>query len=366
MSRVSHAGLSGRPPSPDSAADETCPVCKTTRYFNPDMTFRINPECYHRMCKTCVDRIFKDGPNQCPYAGCNKTLRHRNFKEAYFADLKVQREVDIRKRVAGVFNREEHEFETLEDYNTYLEDVENLTTELVDGTPEERKAAEAKLQAEEQSHKAEIELRRKERMEGDDVRRKRLAAEQEASRQRRLQEAQAEADEKAATLRSREELLDGLTNAAPGRANEAMQKIMLKKRGQQKKTAILDSVPVPGAGLSIRGLKDKSKPAPVDEGPYDPYGGLDLRLTRMELTPEKMDEYRSPLADIARTKDEYKAGGYDLGEYFSRAMFEAFAGLGVFIGEEGVERDVSTQAAAQAAATGTTGGSMDVDKDGRQ
>lgn len=360
MSRLSHAGLSGKPLSPDSSADETCPVCKTTRYFNPDMEFRINPECYHRMCKTCVDRIFKDGPNQCPYATCNKTLRYRNFKEAYFADLRVQREVDIRKRVAAVFNKNEDDFETLDAYNEYLEMVECLTSDLVDGADAEKKKAEAQLVQYEAEHKAEIEMNKRLAREGEDARRKRIAAEAEAARQRRMQDLQEEADEKANAARFREEMLDGLTAAESGKANEAMDKIMLKKRGQQKKNAVLDAAAVGGAGLSIRGLRDKTKPAPVDEGPYDPYGGLDLRTTRIYLTSEKMEEYRNPFVDVARTKDEYKAGGYDLEEYFSRAMFEAFAGLGVFI-EDDVEKGVSTQGAAQAAATGQTGGSMEVD-----
>jgi CDK-activating kinase assembly factor MAT1 len=78
-------------PLPPADQDEACPVCKTTRYFNKDMEFKINTECYHRMCKTCVERIFKDGPNQCPYAGCHKTLRLRGFKTAFFGDLGVER-----------------------------------------------------------------------------------------------------------------------------------------------------------------------------------------------------------------------------------------------------------------------------------
>jgi CDK-activating kinase assembly factor MAT1 len=66
------------------------------------MQFKINPTCYHRMCDTCVDRTFGKGNNICPVAGCAKTLTFRGFRRATFEDLKVEREVDIRKRVMKV------------------------------------------------------------------------------------------------------------------------------------------------------------------------------------------------------------------------------------------------------------------------
>ena len=91
----------------------------------PDMEFLINPECYHPMCTNCVSNIFSKGPAQCPYATCGKTLRQRGFHPAFFRDLKVEREVDIRRRVQSVFNMTREDFETAiafdgwEDYGKY-------------------------------------------------------------------------------------------------------------------------------------------------------------------------------------------------------------------------------------------------------
>lgn len=81
---------------------EVCPVCKSSRYLNPDMRFLINPECYHKMCESCVDRIFSSGPAPCPVAGCHKTLRKNRFRKQTFEDIGVEREVDIRRRVMGM------------------------------------------------------------------------------------------------------------------------------------------------------------------------------------------------------------------------------------------------------------------------
>lgn len=83
----------------DSSSD-ICPVCKSSRYLNPNMRFLVNPECYHKMCESCVDRIFSHGPAPCPIAGCKRTLRKAKFRSQTFEDLKVEREVDIRRRVA--------------------------------------------------------------------------------------------------------------------------------------------------------------------------------------------------------------------------------------------------------------------------
>jgi CDK-activating kinase assembly factor MAT1 len=89
---------------PDALADSSsdiCPVCKSSRYLNPNMQFKVNPECYHKMCESCVDRIFSHGPAPCPIAGCARTLRKAKFRRQTFEDLKVEREVDIRRRVAS-------------------------------------------------------------------------------------------------------------------------------------------------------------------------------------------------------------------------------------------------------------------------
>ena len=105
-SHLQHMQLS--PPPWDPFTDETlppseiCPVCKSSRYLNPRMRFLVNPECYHKMCESCVDRIFSQGPAPCPVAGCGRTLRKARFRKQTFGDIKVEREVDIRRRVSSM------------------------------------------------------------------------------------------------------------------------------------------------------------------------------------------------------------------------------------------------------------------------
>ncbi|KAK7744081.1 TFIIH/NER complex subunit [Cytospora paraplurivora] len=350
----------------NTEGEDQCPICKTLRYMNKNMRFLINPECYHALCNNCVDRLFENGPNQCPYIGCHRTLRKKGFREPTFGDLQVEREVDIRRRVAAVFNKTEDDFEDLPSFNEYLEMVEALTMDLVYGAAGEQAAAEERLLQWEEHHRAEIERNKRAGERARETTRRQMAAEHEAARQRRLEAARAEEEERRERLRQREEDLDTLARAPQGQAA----RVMLKKRGQHRKeelaaseaAALRRATAAAAGGLSIRGLKKRGAAGDAagagagagdgGSGPFDPFGRLDLRPSRYELRKE----YKNPFLDGAGRDHKYTAGGYDLQEYYARSMFEAFAGLAVFIGDEketgtvGMDfGDVATEGARQAA-----------------
>ncbi|KAI0810339.1 CDK-activating kinase assembly factor MAT1-domain-containing protein [Xylaria sp. FL0064] len=346
---------------------DICPVCKRVRYLNTDMEFLINPECYHPMCSNCVTNIFKSGPAQCPYATCTKTLRQRGFRSAFFGDLAVEREVDIRRRVAAVYNMAEDDFETLRDYNNYLQDVEDLTFDLISGGDDERRAAEQKLLHREQEFRDEIERNKRRGREAELSRQKRDAAEAEAARQRRLDEQREEARARAEEATINAEVMEALARGEPGSAAEIQARIVAQKRAR---VAAISGAHFPSlldAGakntLSIRGLKTK-KISDEEEDlskPYDPFAGLGSALvpTRYELR----DTYPNPWLEAARTNDDHRVPGYNISEYIARAMFDAFAGLGVNIADEKKDaaRGPGTIVAAETAATNRTSGRMDVD-----
>lgn len=379
----------GRPSGPTAApvttmtnsdGEEQCPICKTLRYMNRSMVFLINPECYHPLCNNCVDRLFENGPNQCPYIGCHKTLRKKAFREPTFSDLNVEREVDIRRRVMAVFNRTEDEFEDLRAYNDYLNMVEDLIQDLTYGTDQERSAAQTRLLAWEDEHRAEIERNKRHGEKVREATRRQLQSEKEAARQRRQDAARLEEEEKLAKARQREEDLDTLARAPAGAAG----KIMLKKRGQHRKEVLAESeaaalrraAAAASGGLSIRGLKKKGAGnkddgggggGGGDAGPYDPFGRLDLRPSRYVLKAE----YKNDWLHNARHHYSNTAGGYSVQEYYSRAMFEAFAGLAVFVGDEketgrvGVDfRGVATLEAGMAASGSGSGSGPPSNLDG--
>ncbi|KAI1202779.1 CDK-activating kinase assembly factor MAT1-domain-containing protein [Nemania serpens] len=350
---------------------DICPVCKRVRYLNTDMEFLINPECYHPMCSNCVSNIFKSGPAQCPYATCTKTLRLRGFRSAFFGDLAVEREVDIRRRVAAAYNMVEDDFETLRDYNNYLQDVEDLTFDLISGGDDERGAAEQKLLHREQEFRDEIERNKRRGREAELSRQKRDAAEVEATRQRRVEEQREEARARAEEATINADVMGALARGESGSAAEIQARIVAQKRARVAAIAgthfpsLLDAEVASGASntLSIRGLKTKKISEEEEDlsKPYDPFAGLGSALepSRYHLS----DAYPNPWLDAARKNDDHRVPGYSIQEYVARAMFDAFSGLGINIADEkkDVARGPGTVVAAEAAAANRTSGRMDVD-----
>lgn len=109
-------------------------------------------------------------------------------------------------------------------------------------------------------------------------------------------------------------------------------------RGSESKRGVASAVGSSDTGL-IKGLRKIKTPEP--EKPYDPFMGY---------VPDKRDyytlqqSYPSTYLDRVRNDTRVAAGGYDLREYYSRTMVEAFAGLGCFVQDEVAQRDAASDA----------------------
>ncbi|KAL1991990.1 hypothetical protein VTN49DRAFT_4022 [Thermomyces lanuginosus] len=371
--------------------DEVCPVCKSSRYLNPDMRFLINPECYHKMCESCVDRIFSSGPAPCPVAGCHKTLRKNRFRKQTFEDIGVEREVDIRRRVMGILNRHEDEFDSKRAWDDFLELRETIIFNLVHGIDVAK--TEADLRSYEAANRDSIRANKAREARENASFLEQQSFEQEQARLRRLA-AREEQDinERQQLAAGREDVLSRLAAGKPGDAATIAQeghKVLLKKssarrseeeRLRRKQAALRGDIkgvtstapssatstptptstpetptPIPTSmsleGGFIKGLK-KKEAAPEADKPYDPFGGLDPHRTRDYYV--LADSYPSAWLDRIRDDVRIQAGGYDLRDYYARSMQEAFAGLGCFIDEEVVARNSSPATAA----TATEGAAM--------
>ena len=106
------------------SAEDKCPVCSSDRYLNPSLRLLVSP-CYHKMCESCIDRLFTLGPEPCPI--CGKIIRKTAFVAQTFEDLGVEKEVAIRRRVAKAYNLTVDDFHDLRSYNDYLEEVEDIS-----------------------------------------------------------------------------------------------------------------------------------------------------------------------------------------------------------------------------------------------
>lgn len=327
--------------------EDICPVCSSGSYLNQNLKFKLNPECYHKMCENCVNRVFRNGPALCPYQGCSKTLRFNRFRDLTFEDVRIEKEVDIRRRICKIFNKREEDFETMRDYNNYLNQVEDITFDLINGENVEQRnreiAAYQDREARSIAENAELSAQESQSF------RARQAYEKEQAKLRKDAAAREEQEEKREKVEGQMDYLRKLQSSDGGarkiageRERERLRKAQARK---QASDGALNAAP---SDFTFAGLKQKTAPEP--EKPYDPFDGISMEkkyfVLQKDYNWDWLDQGKKPL---------WTAGGYDMTEYCGRALTEAFAGLAVFVGEETADREkkadqsVATQGAAAVA-----------------
>ena len=246
------------------------------------------------------------------------------------------------------FNRREEEFESLRKYNDYLEKVENLTFNLINRIDvEETEKTLAEYAA---NHQSSITHNKVLAQEESMTINAEEAAQREQARLRRAQALREEEEERREREEGKRTLVERLARSK-GNADAIVQeveRVQVKRSSARGEKAKIERMKEQakaakdpfgadngsaGAGFKIAGLKTVARAEP--EKAYDPYGGMVLQHKYYVL----QDQYEHPWLDGVKTNTQITAGGYDVGEYCARAMFEAFAGLGCFINDEIAERD---------------------------
>ncbi|KAI5476061.1 RNA polymerase II transcription factor b subunit 3 [Pseudohyphozyma bogoriensis] len=234
-----------------SSPEDVCPVCRTDRYLQPKLRLMVS-SCYHKMCESCIDRLFSLGPSPCPE--CNTTIRKAGFKPQLFENLAVQREVAIRKRVARVFYRKEEGGEEMDpekkkEYDNWLEEGEELTFDLLSSDLATATKAEAKLKNLEDTHRLLIEANLSNaELEAELFRRR--EEEERAERERGREEALREAEEED---RRREEMRKGVLlglESSDASASSVLSNALKRASRAQTTTSNLSSL----TNLSLRHL----------------------------------------------------------------------------------------------------------------
>ncbi|KAK9456803.1 CDK-activating kinase assembly factor MAT1-domain-containing protein [Dipodascopsis uninucleata] len=316
--------------------DEVCPVCKLDTYMNPSMRFLINTECYHKMCESCVDRIYSQGPAPCPYPNCGKTLRKNRFKRQVFSDVNVEREVDVRKRVASIFNRRREEFASLKEYNDYLEEVETAIFNLVNKIDVE--ATEARLQSYENENKQAIQANAMLRNQEAEI----AAMNKKMEEERRMQQRAAAIEE----LRTEQEvkramekkIIRDLASASEGEAENIVRKAVFSKESALKKSSARrgarESVTVSFADTALSMLSGAQRLAHQTDLQDDtPFNGLEEEIYDNKYYTAK-EHYFDPFLDNIEKSQQARASGYMVDNVYDRLLFSAFMGIGCFVDKE--------------------------------
>lgn len=209
-----------------SSPDDRCPQCKTDRYLNPKLRLLVSP-CYHKMCESCLDRIFSLGPAPCPE--CGQKCRKYEFGVQTFQDLRVEKEVDIRRRVGKLFNKREEDFDSLKAYNDYLEQVESILFNLINNVDVPQ--TEARIASYMASNKASIQANtRNQAAEGDAQR-----AREEADKAARAARAARRRAREERDRREREQDEQDIVEALAGRGEVDVETVMRRKKENEQK-----------------------------------------------------------------------------------------------------------------------------------
>lgn len=283
------------------------------------MKFLVNPECYHKMCESCVARIFTLGPAPCPI--CGRQLRRNKFRAQTFSDIHIEREIDTRRRLQKVFNKSEEDFDSLAAYNDYLEEVEMITFNLTQGVDVE--ATERKVRSYENANKASISAN-----EARDAAEHALALEteklaKEARNEQARQAQEALLREKVEQEERAAELLSAMESGADyERVKKEIMRNSMKRLEASKKQA---SDALSKSLKHIKSMQQSRLQALRKEAevPFSPMLGQGVK-TDLYVVRE---EYDDPFLSELRSNKAFSSGGGRIGDIYERALFEAFAGL---------------------------------------
>ncbi|XBW35325.1 hypothetical protein QEN19_000891 [Hanseniaspora menglaensis] len=322
----------------DDMRDIVCPICKTSRYLSPDMKFLVNPECYHKICESCVDRIFTLGPTKCPYENCNKILRKLKFKRQIFDNIEIEKEIDVRNKVYKIMNKFLEDFETREDYDKFLEDREDVIFELsnLDSNNETQlEEVEKKLMKYEQMNKRLIQ-ENNQKMKSQEMKQSDMESVQQTLQKERLallkkMEEQNIEDNQSYKQKIIAELSKG-TDKNKIIANVKME-IKLKKSSQRRKLEELNKVLKSNSYTHNHFNKMQDANEEFADVPFTPFNG-DRELHKKYKVLEDYDFYYDPFISNLSKVPKYIANGFNEKNIYDKLLNEAFLGFGVFVEEE--------------------------------
>lgn len=240
----------------------------------------------------------------------------------------MEKEVDIRKRVLRDFNKKEDDFDTLAEYNDYLEEVETIIYNLannIDVINTNKKIEQYKKDNKEQINKSKSKIGREE-YELEEI----LELERQQEEQRRTEIKMEEIEVKRKKIREKEALIDELM------FSNANAKNIIETFAQNvKESNKEDDVKPPPVKMSKfssgiqfgRTTQQGFLPIPIEEGPLFIYKPP-IFITEGPKPPDFEDIFGANYTNHVRTESEQeRAGGFKSYIACMRALQDALTGL---------------------------------------
>mmetsp|Transcript_7520 Transcript_7520/g.9820 ORF Transcript_7520/g.9820 Transcript_7520/m.9820 type:complete len:292 (+) Transcript_7520:56-931(+) len=166
-----------------------CAICGTAEGDASNLSSQASLQtnatvrCGHQFCNSCLDReLVRRREFPCPI--CKTAVKRVNLTSRSLDHVQCEKDTSWRRRIISVYNKTETDFPFLNEYNNYLEEVEDMIYAIVNEEPaaEEIKA---KVKEYEQENKAQIVIRQSQRADEERSIQDRIAAEQRLTEQSR-------------------------------------------------------------------------------------------------------------------------------------------------------------------------------------
>lgn len=126
----------------DDGTGDDCSQCGTRQNAASNMTntvFQVNTDqkCGHKFCGNCIHDIFvNQGKRQfackvCTALGRSCIVKKERLSVKSLEETEAERDVRVRRRIKGIFNKTEEDFATMDEYRDYDEEVEDIIYNLV-------------------------------------------------------------------------------------------------------------------------------------------------------------------------------------------------------------------------------------------
>lgn len=298
--------------------EEVCPRCRTSNYQNKSLKLLVN-ECGHDLCEKCVEHLFIRGSAPCP--SCKLVLKKNGFKTKRFEDFSVEREVDIRKRILKDYNKTEEDFETLREYNDYLEEIEEIIFNFTSNIDVEE--TKAKVEAYKKENYKTIQKNRVAQSRQEAYLKEKTLAEEKEAEERRAHEQECELMEEMERQERKKKLLDQIASSD----RPADEILLLHKEEEETVNATkrsLHSKTAYNSGFSIA-MISSVKPSDTQVYIYK-YEGCEGDTCGPKTSIEKIKRY----AESVTVSKAALAGGFLLDYVVHRPVDEAYSGLFIF------------------------------------
>lgn len=113
-----------------------------------EIVFMVSEKCGHTMCYPCFNEIYKkevstDFKHKCFLAKCEIQMHKKDYQKYEPIERLVLKDNERRKLIKRIYNKTRKDFASEDDYNDYLEEIEDKIFALND--PETSKEEKQKI-----------------------------------------------------------------------------------------------------------------------------------------------------------------------------------------------------------------------------